>query len=123
MLENSLIVSFRQNPDAAKAHKEALPLPMAVVAAFERRVANPAATQWENIVLAFLFGDGVGLAQMGKTATDMPRIPGVGFQCFTWNCVAFENQQSWLAIWRLDFWPDGQTTPAGLGPLVVFGIE
>ena len=50
-LEAPLSGAFRQNPETTAAGKEALPLQMAVVAAFERRACWAEAPRWEIIVL------------------------------------------------------------------------
>ena len=55
-LDTPLIASFRQNPDTMAGGKEALPLPMAVVVAFEWRVRLAETPRWEKLVLGAYLG-------------------------------------------------------------------
>ena len=50
-LDTPLITSFRQNPETSAGGKEALPLPMAVVVAFEWRARLAEAPRWDTLVL------------------------------------------------------------------------
>ena len=87
-------MSFRQNLDAAKAHKEALPLPMAVVAAFERRVSNRAATQWETLVLgsfvAMIWG-GLRGEKLQRTCPGSLVVDGNVLRGIAWRSKTSKN--------------------------------
>ena len=53
-LDYSLTASFRRNPGAVTEGKEALPLPLAVIARLERRIRAASTPNWEKAVLGGL---------------------------------------------------------------------
>ena len=50
-LNNPLVIAFKTNPDLVWDRKECLPLPLAVVAAFEARVCRADTPQWEILII------------------------------------------------------------------------
>ena len=105
-LGSSLITSFRQDPDTTSDTQEALPLPMAVAAAFERRVCQADAPRWEKLVigsfLAMTWG-GLRFADLQRTAPSSIVLDGHIVRGLTWRSKVTRKGQPF------GFWAFGLT--------------
>ena len=119
-LESSLVGSFRKDPEAVSARRESLPLPLAVVAAFERQISASLTPRWETIVLGsalIMLWGGLRWADLQRTSPNSLVLDnhilrgvcwrskvtrsGQPFGLWTFGLTARPPERGWGIVWFL----------------------